>query len=142
MRCIRSNHDYIASLNKGLAEARGQYIARMDADDIMHPDRLRIQHQIMETEPGIDICSCLVQRFGQQPPHPVMLPEELTGIIRHPLRKMLRGNFIHHSSVMLRQSFLQQTGLAYRNGYPYAEDYKLWPKPASTAAHCISNRKS
>lgn len=126
VRYLRNTSGYIASLNLGLTEAQSKYIARMDADDIMHPDRLRIQHEVMETESDIDICSCLVQRFGLQSPHPVMLPEELTGMIRHPLRKMLRGNFIHHSSVMLRKSFLQQTGLTYRNDYPYAEDYKFW----------------
>jgi glycosyltransferase involved in cell wall biosynthesis len=46
------NNDYnmglIYSLNWGIAEARGKYIARMDADDICLPDRFKKQFEYME----------------------------------------------------------------------------------------------
>lgn len=48
IRLIRREHGYIASLNCLLDEARGRYIARMDADDVMLPDRLRLQFDYME----------------------------------------------------------------------------------------------
>ena len=40
IRLIRNQHDYVGSLNKLLDEAKGKYIARMDADDVMYPNRL------------------------------------------------------------------------------------------------------
>ncbi|EJW91688.1 glycosyltransferase, partial [gut metagenome] len=43
IRLIRNRHDYIGSLNLLLKEARGKYIARMDADDVMLPYRLKAQ---------------------------------------------------------------------------------------------------
>ena len=38
IRLIRNQHDYVGSLNKLLDEAKGKYIARMDADDVMYPN--------------------------------------------------------------------------------------------------------
>ncbi len=45
IRLIKNKHDYIGSLNILLDEARGKYIARMDADDVMMPMRLKIQFE-------------------------------------------------------------------------------------------------
>ena len=44
-----------ASLNLGLRESRGRYIARMDADDICHPDRLARQFEFLERHPSVGI---------------------------------------------------------------------------------------
>lgn len=44
VRVVRNKHDYIGSLNLGLKESRGEYIARMDVDDIM--ERYRLEEQI------------------------------------------------------------------------------------------------
>lgn len=52
IRLIESSHQGIATaLNKGLQEAKGNYIARFDADDICYPDRLRIQYNFMIAHP-------------------------------------------------------------------------------------------
>ena len=48
-----------------LASAKGKYIARMDADDYMHPDRLRIQYLFMEQNSDVDICSTWMKCFGE-----------------------------------------------------------------------------
>ena len=45
---ITSREGYISALNLGLQHSSGKYIARMDADDYMHPDRLRLQFLLME----------------------------------------------------------------------------------------------
>ena len=54
IRLIRNQHDYVGSLNKLLDEAKGKYIARMDADDVMYPNRLAIQYEYMENHPDVD----------------------------------------------------------------------------------------
>ena len=46
----------VAALQRGLAEARGRYIARMDADDRCHPERLAVQYDLLERTPGLAGC--------------------------------------------------------------------------------------
>ena len=45
-----------ARLNEGVSMARGRYIARMDHDDIAHPDRLRLQVDLMTRQTDVDLC--------------------------------------------------------------------------------------
>ena len=65
IRLIKKNHDYIGSLNLLLREARGKYIARMDADDIMLKERLQIQYDFMEKHKDVDILGSAMQCFGE-----------------------------------------------------------------------------
>ncbi|MDE6365975.1 MAG: glycosyltransferase, partial [Muribaculaceae bacterium] len=51
IRLICRQHDYIATLNCLIDEARGKYIARMDADDVMLPSRLQRQVAYMDAHP-------------------------------------------------------------------------------------------
>ena len=64
IRLIRNRHDYIGSLNLLLKEARGKYIARMDADDVMLPYRLQVQYDYMETHLDVDILGSGMHCFG------------------------------------------------------------------------------
>lgn len=125
IRVERRPHDFIQSLNWGLQHAHGKYIARMDADDKMHPDRLRIQKTILDEEPSIDVCATWAMPFGEhvkkgnwRMPH--------AGWIENPLKEFIRCNFVCHPTVMIRRSTLEKHQLTYSPGYPYAEDYKLW----------------
>ncbi|MEG1729900.1 MAG: glycosyltransferase family 2 protein [Bacteroidaceae bacterium] len=56
IRLIKRNHNYISTLNYGLSIARGQYIARMDADDKMFPTRLAEQVNVLNENPDVVIC--------------------------------------------------------------------------------------
>ncbi len=53
----------VPALQRGLAEARGPYIARMDADDIAHPERLEEQLALLERSPGLAGCGTGVRRI-------------------------------------------------------------------------------
>lgn len=66
IRLIRREHDYIATLNCGLSESQGKYIARIDADDIMFPLRIEKQVDIMEYDENITICSSYTQVLGAE----------------------------------------------------------------------------
>ncbi len=124
IRLICNEHDFIGSLKLGLQEASGKYIARMDADDIMHPDRLNIQYNIMEEEPEITVCGSTVLPIVNDKIQ-INVLSSLTGVIDDPLLQLLKGNIIFHPTACIRRSFLSMNSLTYEP-YMYAEDYKLW----------------
>lgn len=121
IRLVLNKHSYIEALNSGMALAKGKYIARIDADDKMFPDRIKEQMQVMTTFPDVDICGSWATTFGDSS-HTFSYGQ---GRIENPLAELLRGNFICHPSTMFRKKFFEENRLAYKN-YEYAEDYKLW----------------
>lgn len=126
IRLIRNSHDFIASLNKGMTESHGKYIARMDADDKMKPHRLARQVEVMERMPEIVLCCSYMQRMGGTD----IYNAGIKGRFPHFKSLLLVGNFISHPTTMMRKDYLKTNVLNYRNGYPYAEDYKLWTEIA------------
>ena len=55
----------VAALNLGLREAKAPLVARMDADDEMHPERLRCQAAALADDPGLTLVGCLVESFRE-----------------------------------------------------------------------------
>jgi len=123
IKVITSQAGFIGNLNAGIEVAKGSYIARMDADDMMMPDRLEIQLNIMKST-DTDICGSWVKIFGDVA-FEYLSHYNFTGRIDNPLQFLSYTNFLAHSSVMMRRSFMLQHGLRYEN-YPCNEDYKLW----------------
>jgi glycosyltransferase involved in cell wall biosynthesis len=107
--------------NVGIQTAEHGFIAVHDADDVMHPDRLKIQlDQISNAE--IDVLGSPVFEFDA-------ITEKIFGLrllARNGQlnQKMLWQNVINHSSVMFRKSAVIAVG-GYRNVH-LAEDYDLW----------------
>jgi len=125
----------VHALNLAFGQARGLFLARMDADDLSHPDRLRLQASHMLEHPGTDLVSCRVA-FGGGP--------EAAGYARHvewlntqhSHSQMALGVFreapVAHPSVMLRATAVKRLG-RYRHG-PFPEDYDLWLRWLSAGA--------
>lgn len=67
IRVLRAerNQGRAASANKGLENARGEMIAILDADDLMHKDRLRMQVEFMDAHPAVVACGSWIRGFGQ-----------------------------------------------------------------------------
>ncbi len=61
----RENRGLIASLNEALELIKTPYIARMDGDDLCHPQRLELQMQFMESHPEIGICGTNMKLFDK-----------------------------------------------------------------------------
>ncbi|GHT15430.1 glycosyl transferase [Bacteroidia bacterium] len=118
---LRNEHDFIGSLNLGIKQAKGKYIARMDADDAMLPNRLQVQYDFMEQNQTIDVCGSWAEIFGDG-----------DGLLRTPIEHkqivaiMLLYNPMIHPSVIMRRSVLKYLRKPYKRDYPAAEDYKLW----------------
>lgn len=114
---------FVANLNKGLEVSKGEYIARMDADDIMNPIRLETQLERMEAL-KIDVCASWLRMFGRYT-ETYIKTYDLTGILKDPLPELAKKNCFAHPSVMMRKEFLIKNNLRYED-YPFTEDYKLW----------------
>lgn len=122
IRLLKNKHDFIGSLNLLLEEARGKYIARMDTDDVMLPDRLLIQFNYLEAHPDLDILGGGMEYFGSR--EGVFLPLVHERHLR--LEDFREMNRIAHPTVMIRRDALTRCPLRYEQEYVYAEDYKLW----------------
>ncbi len=121
MRLIRNRHDYIGSLNMLLDEARGKYIARMDADDVMRRNRLSIQFDFLEKNNDTDIVCGEIDYWGDNSNCSGLNNEsEIT------LELMMEGNVVPHPTVMMRTCIIPEKNLHYNDEYVYAEDYNLW----------------
>lgn len=113
----------IKTLNKGIDLATGEYIARMDCDDIADPRRLEIQLKYMEKNPDVAVCGTGVKIIGQN-----RKPWQISGspdLIRNCL--YVRSCMIH-PSVMMRTEFLKQNNIYYDLNYLHAEDYELFQR--------------
>lgn len=119
IRLIENGHDYIGSLNMLLKEAKGKYIARMDADDVMMPYRLKAQFGYMEKHTEVGVLGGWMQQIGKR--HGTIRP-----ICKITMQDMINSCCIAHPSVMIRTSVLRKHGLQYEESYKYAEDYRLW----------------
>ncbi len=122
IRLIENKHDYIGSLNILLDEARGKYIARMDADDVMMPERLQAQYDYMECHPSIDLVASGMNYIGNG--GRTFVPPVTDRCINP--KDMLESCCIAHPTVFVRTDVFKKHDLRYREEYKYAEDYRLW----------------
>ena len=119
IRLIENRHDYIGSLNKLLDEAKGKYIARMDADDVMMPYRLAAQFGYMEKHIEVGVLGGGFQQIGQ-------LHSKFKPLHKVSMQDMINTCCMAHPTVMIRTSVLKQYELHYEEDFKYAEDYRLW----------------
>lgn len=121
IRYIHKENTGIAdTLNQGLVLAQGEYIARMDADDLAVCTRFKKQIKYLEENPEVSVVGSWVMKF-----------QECGGIIRFPLRLTYK-DFIHccainHPSMMWRKKDFEKYNLKYDPDYS-CEDYELWSR--------------
>jgi glycosyltransferase involved in cell wall biosynthesis len=123
--CEAQNKGIVFQLNKGLELAQGEYIARMDADDIAFPERFQKQVDFLEDPKNckIDVLGTDAVSIGltKKPIiHQNYLPKQISFML----------NFkcpILHPTVMMRKRIFNK-GYKYEEEYLYAEDFALWRK--------------
>ncbi len=123
-----SHRGITSALNDGLAVAKGNYIARMDADDFSLPERIEKQASFLDAFPDIGIVGCRVKFGGnteQQAGYAAYV--DWINSLMEP-RDIMLSRFIEspfaHPSTMFRRELFEEFG-AYREG-PFPEDYELW----------------
>jgi glycosyltransferase involved in cell wall biosynthesis len=105
--------------------ANGRYIARMDADDIMHPERIAKQVELLESDPTIDVVDTGVVLIDKES-NPIGFLDvpgrRLKGLKR--VQAALKWGVVFHPSVMARAVWFKKN--KYDSSYPRAEDRELF----------------
>ena len=125
IRVIRNdrNMGLAASLNRGLSEARGRFLARQDADDVSLPDRLREQYEFMSQNPGVAVAggmAFLIDESGN-----------MDGEFNYPVEfedlfvELFFLNPLIHGSVLCDLSAVRNVG-GYDESFDRTQDYDLW----------------
>ena len=117
---FQQNHGLVHHLNNGMAIARGQYIARMDADDISLPNRLMQQVRFMDDNPDIIASGAWMKSIGIS--EKVLKYPTEPDIIR---AQMIFDCPIAHPTVILRREVFVAS-YCYSDNYEHTEDYELW----------------
>jgi glycosyltransferase involved in cell wall biosynthesis len=122
-------HSGIASrLNQIAQTAHGDYLARMDADDLMHPDRLCKQVEALEADPTLDVIGTATYTMDA-----AGVVNGVRGLARadmSPREVVARGLFIH-PTVTGRTAWFRSN--PYDERFVRAEDHELWCRTASAS---------
>lgn len=111
------------SLNKGIGAVEGDYVARMDSDDISMPDRFDKQCRFLDSHPDIDVVGGSLQEFDSE--------NQNLGVRNYPLTPDAVLSYVHkasplaHPTVMIRRSIFDG-GIKYDERYRMSQDIALW----------------
>lgn len=121
----KENIGLIKTLNKGLLYSKGEYIARMDSDDIALPERFKKQVEFMNENLNVGVCGTWLKTFGD---------DLNTRIKKYPSTseeiklEMLFSCPIAHPTAFIRKNLFVKYNLFYSEDYVHAEDYELWSR--------------
>ncbi len=121
------NRGLCARLNQIAALAEGTYLARMDADDLMHPERIERQVRFLDANPAVDVVDTATFTVDDD-----LTPLGIRG--EQPLDAdpiaVLRNGLLVHPTVMGRADWFRRN--AYDAAYVRAEDRELWCRTSAT----------
>jgi glycosyltransferase involved in cell wall biosynthesis len=122
----QSRAGFACALNRAVMEARGDLIARMDADDIAMPGRLEQQARYLRSSPAIGMCGSWFRIFGSVRESVVKVPLDDQAI----RARLVFGAAFGHPTVMFRRGLLKSVPGPYEDAEG-AEDYRLWLRLAT-----------
>ncbi len=121
----QENMGLTRSLNKGISLSRGEYIARMDADDVSMPQRLERQVAAMQANLSLDVIAShyeVIDEKGNVSDRKVLIHDAV-----YRLWRLQFHNVYGHGTVLLRKSTMVAAG-GYDETFVVAQDYELWSR--------------
>ncbi|WP_340611309.1 glycosyltransferase [Xenorhabdus bharatensis] len=109
------------SLNMAISLSRGEFIARMDADDYSFPDRLKKQYDFMVEHTDVIVCGTAMSIY-EEPGNNKIPPLSHENIIS----RIAFDCPFYHPTVMIRKETFLKLGVSYPENYKRAQDYGLW----------------
>lgn len=117
-----ANLGLAASLNRAIRESTGDYLARMDADDISLKERISKQVRYLQQHPETDVLGTAMQYFGASN-YLNFFPETHNACKVYLLRNVCFG----HPTVIFRKRVFDDASCYYNPEYrQYSEEYDLW----------------
>ncbi len=116
-----TNRGLQARLNQIAQEARGEYLARMDADDLMAPERLAHQVKLLDAVPEVDLVDTGAYTIDSE--NALLGARGITQIDQRPA-SALRYGVLFHPTVLGRTEWFRKN--LYDERYTRAEDFELW----------------
>jgi glycosyltransferase involved in cell wall biosynthesis len=117
-------------LNQIVAAARGELVARMDADDVMHPTRLARELALLRSDERLSaVGTWVAYRHGEQPPTIIEMSEPTSG------RETLVRGALAHATMLAVRSFLQR--FPYDESLDRAEDRDLFCRAFGNARFAV-----
>lgn len=123
-RANTENRGLTRNLIDGVERAKSEYIARMDADDIAHSERLAAQVAYLDQHGKVDVLGTNVMFFnedmeilGRQPEYHDEIALEL-----------FFGFTMMHPTIMLRRAALVENSMNYDPAFTYSQDFDLWSR--------------
>lgn len=120
----RTNLGVAVSANRCMDMANGEYIARMDADDISMPRRFEYQVKFMDENPDVGVCGSWIDTIGPYKNYTNKYPADHAEI----KYRMLYENPFCQPVIMLRKKLFDKFNLRYEPSFFPSEDYDLWEK--------------
>lgn len=108
------------SINLGIKSAKANYIARIDDDDRVHPDRLYKQYKYLNNNKEINLVTSNFQYFGDMNEERISFEGEMSrawSIFTCPF---------NHPTIMFEKSFFINNNLFYDESRKFVEDWELW----------------
>lgn len=130
---LSANRHICAATNYGFERVSGEWLARIDSDDIWYPNRLERQMEFLSEHPEVDVCFSwcdFIDEKGNDVSELVGNLPEAQRLTCSTRREWLRHfyyhcNFLIHSSVLMRTSAMRDTG-GFELTYRQLHDFDYW----------------
>ncbi|MEX1188541.1 MAG: glycosyltransferase family 2 protein, partial [Bacteroidia bacterium] len=125
IRYIKNPHNLglIASLNLGMEICLGEYIVRMDQDDISLKNRISQQVKFMDENPSYGLIGSWFEDFGEGIDSHVV---KYSGDDAHIRLRHLYQTHISHPTAVMRTSVIRENKIRFDPDFEHGEDYNCW----------------
>ena len=117
-----------SALNTGINLSKGDFIAIIGADDLMRSDNLGIKVDILSKHPNIGVVYSNAEIIDEDGTVIGLARKQISDgalFIEKPFARLIYGNFITASAVVIRKSCFEKVGL-FDSGLRYGEDWDMW----------------